>query len=261
MPDATTELKRTPLYAAHVEAGAKLVDFAGWEMPIQYIGIREEHVAVRNDVGVFDVSHMGQVVIGGHQAQERLQRLVSSDVRRMPEGGAQYSLLCNERGGVLDDLFLYRLSDRRFLIITNAANHARDFAWMQSHGEELDAEISDCLADFAMIAVQGPKARPLVESLADGKLPSRLHCCQRTVAAVPALVCGTGYTGEDGVELLLAPESAPTVFAAVIAAGLGWCCKEETGFVGADAVRAEREAGPSELLAPFVFTGPGIPRQ
>jgi aminomethyltransferase len=297
MADATTEtLLRTPLYAAHLEAGARLVPFAGWEMPIQYAGIREEHLAVRSDVGVFDVSHMGQVVISGPQALERVQRLVSSDVRRIPEGGAQYGLLSNERGGVLDDLFIYRLGDNRFLIVTNAANHASDVAWMQSHGQEFDAEVSDCQSAFAMLAVQGPRARALVQSLADGSLPSRLHCCQRTVAGVPLLVCGTGYTGEDGVELLCDPDQASPLWAALveggaqpvglgardtlrleacfhlygndldedhdpISAGLGWACAEQTGFIGADAISEVRVSGPELKLVPFTIEGPGIARQ
>ncbi|MDA8069568.1 MAG: glycine cleavage system protein T, partial [Actinomycetota bacterium] len=152
MSETSTEaLRRTPLYAAHVEAGAKFVPFAGWEMPIRYSGIREEHLAVRRDVGIFDVSHMGQVEVAGPRAAERLQRLVSSDVRRMPEGGAQYGLLCNERGGVVDDLFMYRLSETRFLVVTNSANHDRDLVWMRSHGEELEAEVTDAQARFAML--------------------------------------------------------------------------------------------------------------
>jgi aminomethyltransferase len=296
MAETTSDLKRSPLHAEHVAAGAKLVPFAGWEMPIQYSGIREEHVAVRTDVGIFDVSHMGQVVISGRQAQERLQRLVSSDVRRIPEGGAQYSLLCNEQGHVLDDLFLYRLGESRFLVITNAGNHPRDAAWMQTHGEPFDADVNDCQASFAMLAVQGPRARALVQELADGKLPPRLHCCQRTVAGVPLLACGTGYTGEDGVELLCDPDQAGPLWAALveagarpiglgardtlrteacfhlygndldedhdpISAGLGWACAEQTGFIGSEAIAAIRAAGPEQKLVPFVIEGPGIARQ
>lgn len=297
MAETTTEtLKRTPLYAAHLEAGAKLCPFSGWEMPIQYAGIREEHLAVRSDVGVFDVSHMGQVGISGPQALERVQRLVSSDVRRIPEGGAQYGLLCNESGGVLDDLFIYRLGETRFLIVTNAGNHARDFAWMRSHGEEFDAEVTDCHPSFAMLAVQGPRARALVESLADGSLPPRMHCCQRTIADVPLLVCGTGYTGEDGIELLCDPDQVSPLWAALveagarpiglgardtlrleacfhlygndldedhdpISAGLGWACAEQTGFIGADAISKVRVSGPELKLVPFAIDGPGIARQ
>jgi aminomethyltransferase len=295
MAEATIDLKRTPLHAEHVVAGAKLVAFAGWEMPIQYSGIREEHMAVRRDVGIFDVSHMGQVVISGRRALERVQRLVSNDVRRIPEGGAQYSLLCNEDGHVLDDLFLYRLAEDRFLVVTNAANHPRDTAWMQEHAQDIDADVSDCQAHFAMLAVQGPNARGLVQRLADGKLPSRLHCCQRTVAEVPLLVCGTGYTGEDGVELLCDPDQAAPLWAALvgagarpiglgardtlrleacfhlygndlderhdpISAGLGWACAERTGFIGSEAIAEVRAAGPAQKLVPFAIEGPGIAR-
>ncbi len=258
---ADTSLRRTPLYDRHVAAGAKLVPFSGWEMPVQYAGIREEHLAVRRAVGVFDVSHMGQVETRGPGAQDFLQRVLSNDVRRIPEGGAQYSLLCREDGGVLDDLFTYRLADCVFLTVTNAANHEKDLAWMQSHAQDFDVDVLDRAAEFAMLAVQGPAARGLVGRLADGALPPRFHCCERTVADAPALVCGTGYTGEDGVELLLDPEGAPRAWDALleggaapvglgardtlrleacfhlygndlsedrdpIQAGLGWCCKE-----------------------------------
>lgn len=277
-------------------AGAKLSPFAGWEMPIQYEGIRSEHLAVRTRVGVFDVSHMGQVQTRGPQALDLLQRMVTNDVRRIPEGGAQYGLLCREDGGVLDDLFTYRLAECEYLTITNAANHARDLDWMRAQAAEFDADVLDVAAGFAMLAVQGPEARGLVGALADGELPPRMHCNQRLVAGAPALVCGTGYTGEDGVELLLAPDTAPAVWDALtgrgatpcglgardtlrleacfhlygndlsaergpIEAGLGWCCKEATGFIGSDAVARVRREGPVEKLVPFVVQGSGIARQ
>jgi aminomethyltransferase len=289
-------LKRTPLYDRHVAAGARLVPFAGWEMPVQYTGIREEHVAVREHVGVFDVSHMGEVETTGPDAEAFLQRVLSNDVAKIADGGAQYSVLCRDDGGVLDDLFTYRLGDR-FLTVTNAANHERDLAWMRRHAEGFDVQLHDRLHDYAMLAVQGPDARGLVAGLTDGELPKRFRTADLTVAAAPhTLVCGTGYTGEDGVELLVAPEHAPRVWDALmdagatpaglgardtlrlevcfhlygndlmeergpIEAGLGWCCKEDTGFIGADAVRAVRDAGPAEKLAPFKMTGPGIARQ
>jgi aminomethyltransferase len=293
---ATTSLRRTPLYDRHVAAGAKLVDFAGWEMPVQYDGVKQEHLAVRNGAGVFDVSHMGQVETCGPDAEPLLQRLVSNDVRRIPEGGAQYSVLCNEDGGAVDDLFTYRLAERRFLTVTNASNHEHDLEWMRAHADGFDADLVDRGTDFAMLAVQGPNARALVQRLTDGKLPLRMHCCERLVAGVPMLVCGTGYTGEDGVELLLAPDHAPVVWDSLlragatpvglgardtlrleacfhlygndlslgrgpIEAGLGWCCKENTGFIGSAAVAAIRAAGPAEKLVPFVVEGPGIARQ
>src|SRR5918995_260514 len=143
LPPATDTLRRTPLVERHREAGARLVPFAGWEMPVQYEGIRQEHLAVRTGAGVFDVSHMGEIETSGPQAEELLQRLLSNDVARMPERGAQYSVLCNEDGGVLDDLFTYRLGPDRFLTVTNAANHARDLAWFERHARPHDASVTD----------------------------------------------------------------------------------------------------------------------
>jgi aminomethyltransferase len=293
---APETLRRTALFDRHREAGARLVPFAGWEMPVQYAGVKEEHLAVRHDVGVFDVSHMGEIETRGPQATALLQRLLSNDLRRLPEGGAQYSVLCREDGGVLDDLFTYRLAEQHYLTVTNAANHERDLEWFKRHAADFDADVIDRAPDFAMLAVQGPRARAVVESLADGRLPLRFHFCQRTVAGVPMFVCGTGYTGEDGVELLLDPSGAETVWDALmdarakpaglgardtlrlevcyhlygndlmesrgpIEAGLGWACKEDTGFIGSDAARAARATGPAEKLVAFRFTGPGIPRQ
>lgn len=298
MVAAAETLRRTPLHDRHVAAGARLVPFAGWEMPVQYEGVRAEHLAVREAAGIFDVSHMGQVETSGPQALAFLQRMLSNDVAAIPVGGAQYSVLCREDGGVLDDLFTYRLAEDRYLTVTNAANHAKDLAWLRSHAEGFDVELRDRLDDFAMVAVQGPRARALVAPLlASGQeLPPRMRAVELTVAGVPALVCGTGYTGEDGVEILCAPADAGAVWDAVVAAGatpaglgardtlrleacfhlygndlmesrgpieagLGWCCKEDTGFIGAEAVAATRAAGPAERLVAFAFTGPGIPRQ
>jgi aminomethyltransferase len=278
-----------------VRAGARLVPFAGWEMPVQYVGIRPEHVAVRRQAGVFDVSHMGQVKTCGPQALDFLQRMLSNDVRQIPEGGAQYGVMCREDGGILDDLITYRLAEGVFLTVTNAANHEKDLAWLQSHAGPFDVDVLDAADRFAMLAVQGPQARAVVGRLADGGLPARMHCVERAVAGAPALVCGTGYTGEDGVELLLSPDQAPGVWDSLlesgvqpaglgardtlrleacfhlygndmteernpIEAGLGWCCKEATGFIGSEAVAAARAARPAEKLVPFMIEGQGIPR-
>jgi aminomethyltransferase len=266
-------------------------------MPVQYAGIRAEHVAVRQHAGVFDVSHMGEIETTGPDAEAFLQRILSNDVAKIAESGAQYSVLCRDDGGVLDDLFSYRLGPDRFLTVTNASNHVKDLDWFRRQAEAFDVTLHDRLHDYAMLAVQGPDARGIVAELADGELPKRFRTARLTVAGAPGvLVCGTGYTGEDGVELLVAPENAAAVWDAVIErgaapaglgardtlrlevcfhlygndlmesrgpieAGLGWCCKEDTGFIGSDAVRRAREAGPSERLAPFVLTGPGIARQ
>jgi aminomethyltransferase len=286
-------LRRTPLFDRHRSAGAKLVPFAGWDMPVQYEGIRAEHVQVRTGAGMFDVSHMGQIETSGPEAEGFLQRLLSNDVTKLAEGGAQYSVLCREDGGVLDDLFTYRLAGGRFLTVTNASNHDRDLAWFREQAEGFDVEVRDAHADWAMLAVQGPDARAALASVASGELPPRMHTAELELAEVPTLVCGTGYTGEDGCELLIAPGGAAAVWDALLErgvrpaglgardtlrlevcfhlygndlsedrnpleAGLGWCCKLETGFVGADALAAIE---PAQLLVPFAFTGPGIPRQ
>ena len=296
MAAGAESLQRTPLYDRHVAAVARLVPFAGWEMPVQYAGIRAEHQAVRERAGVFDVSHMGEIETSGPDAEAFLQRVLSNDVTKLADGGAQYAVLCQDDGGVLDDLFSYRLGDR-FLTVTNASNHERDLAWFRKHAEGFDVELVDRVHDLAMLAVQGPEARGIVAGLTDGELPKRFKTATLKVAGQDGvLVCGTGYTGEDGVELLVAAAGAPAVWDAVveagavpaglgardtlrlevcfhlygndlmttrgpIEAGLGWCCKEDTGFVGSEAVRAAREAPPAEKLAPFAVTGAGIARQ
>ncbi len=287
-------MRRTALYDRHVAAGGRMVEFAGWEMPVQYAGVRAEHLAVREGCGIFDVSHMGEIETVGPDALELLQRLLSNDVAAIPVGGAQYSVLCREGGGVFDDLFTYRLGEHRFLTVTNAANHARDLERWRTRGG-FDAQVHDRLDDYAMLAVQGPRAREIVAMLAYSPLPPRMRAAEQTIAGARTLVCGTGYTGEDGVELLLAPADAPRVWDKLvhggaepaglaardtlrleacfhlygadlslergpIEAGLGWCCKEATGFVGAAAVRAVREAGPAEKLVAFTIDGPGIAR-
>jgi aminomethyltransferase len=289
-------LKRTPLHDRHVAASAKLIPFAGWEMPVQYAdGIRAEHLAVRNAAGIFDVSHMGQIETTGPGAGDLLQRLISNDIGSLQVGASMYGVLCREDGGILDDLLTYRLAPDRYLTVTNAANHEKDLAWFRKHAKDADAELADAIDRYAMFAVQGPRAREVVQSVADAPLPARHTVAERTLVGRRAIVCGTGYTGEDGVEVLCAPDDAVALWDEIvrrgatpaglgardtlrleaclplygndlsedrgpIEGGLGWCCKEDTGFIGADAVRAVRAAGPSERLRPFRLTGPGIPR-
>jgi aminomethyltransferase len=292
LPQAADTLRRTPLYDRHVAAGARIVPFARWEMPVQYEGIRQEHLAVRSRAGVFDVSHMGEIETAGPDAGRFLQRLLSNDVSKLAAGGAQYSVLCRDDGGVLDDLFTYRLAEDRYLTVTNAANHERDHAWFAGHAEGFEVTVKDAADDYAMLAVQGPRARELLALHLDGDQPRRMEIVEAIVASVPCLVAGTGYTGEDGVELLVPPDGVEWVWDAFaqqgadpvglgardtlrlevcfhlygndlsedrnpIEAGLGWCCKLETDFIGADALR---DFEPQERLVPFALTGPGIPR-
>jgi aminomethyltransferase len=291
-----TDLRRTPLYDQHVQLGGKLVPFAGWEMPVQYEGIREEHSAVRTHAGMFDVSHMGEVEVEGPGALAFLQRALSNDVSKLEVGGAQYSCLCNEAGGVIDDLFTYRLGRDRYLIVTNAANHEADLAWLGQQSRAFDVIVRDVADRYAMLAVQGPHARAVLGRALGIELPLRMRVSHARVGRRPALACGTGYTGEDGVELLLDPEVAAPIWAELfdagivpcglgardtlrievcfplhgneltpernpIEAGLGWCCAEATGFIGAEAVARARAEGTAEKLAPFTIEGQGIPRE
>jgi aminomethyltransferase len=296
VPSAAETLRQTPLHDRHAAAGARLVPFAGWEMPVQYEGVRQEHLAVRRHAGVFDVSHMGEIETRGPGAEGFLQRLLSNDLSKLAEGGAQYSLLCRPDGGVLDDLFTYRLpaaGEARFLTVTNASNHERDHAWFAEQAAGFDVEVADAADRYAMLAVQGPEARAAVERIAAGPLPERMRSTTVAIAGIECLVCGTGYTGEDGVEILVPPERAGEVWDALLAegvtpvglaardtlrleacfhlygndlsldrnpldAGLGWACKLDTDFIGADALRGYE---PADKLVPFAFTGPGIPRQ
>jgi aminomethyltransferase len=290
-----SELRRTPLYEQHVDLGGKIVPFAGWEMPVQYEGIKEEHSAVRTHAGMFDVSHMGEVEVEGPGALAFLQLVLSNDVAKLELGGAQYSCLCQEDGGVIDDLFTYRLGRDRYLIVTNAANHGTDLAWLGRWSREFDVIVRDVADRYAMLAVQGPHARGVLSRALGIELPPRMHVSHVRVGGRPALVCGTGYTGEDGVELLLDPEVATPIWAELrdagvvpcglgardtlrlevcfplhghelstarnpIEAGLGWCCAEATGFLGSQVVAGARTEGTVEKLVPFLIEGPGIPR-
>jgi aminomethyltransferase len=290
-----TSLKRTPLHERHVELGAKLVPFAGWEMPVSYEGILEEHMAVRTHAGMFDVSHMGEVEVEGPGALEFLQLTLSNDVAKVEAGGAQYSCLCNERGGVIDDLFAYRLGSDRYLLVTNSANHEGDLAWLGRWSRGDDIAVRDVADRYAMLAVQGPHARAIAAATLNLDLPPRMRVAVARIGGRPGLVCGTGYTGEEGVELLIDPEVAPAIWVELldagivpcglgardtlrlevcfplhgndlseernpIEAGLGWCCAERTGFLGSAEIARVRSEGPAEMLAPFEIEGPGIPR-
>jgi aminomethyltransferase len=245
---------------------------------------------------MFDVSHMGEVEVEGRGALAFLQLVLSNDVAKLEIGGAQYSCLCDESGGVLDDLFVYRLGGDRFLIVTNASNHEADLAWLGGWSRGYDVAVRDVADRYAMLAVQGPHARTVLERALGIELPPRMRVSHARVGRRPALICGTGYTGEDGVEMLLDPEVAAPIWAELldagvvpcglgardtlrlevcyplhgnelspernpIEAGLGWCCVESTGFLGSDAVAKARAEGTAERLAPFLIEAAGIPRE
>ncbi|HZO97331.1 MAG TPA: glycine cleavage system aminomethyltransferase GcvT [Gaiellaceae bacterium] len=284
-------LRRTPLHARHVEAGARLVPFAGWELPVSYEGVLAEHRAVRTDAGVFDVSHMGELEVEGPRAAELLQHVLSNDLARVAPGGAQYTLLTNEEGGVIDDAIVYRTGASRFLLVVNAANRETDFEWVSGH-ELRGSDVRDVSDEYALLAVQGPRA---LERLG---LPPAPHFtwAMGELDGVEVMVNRTGYTGEEGVELACMADDAVALWDAVLArgvrpcglgardtlrlevcyplhgndigpqwdaisSGLGWVCALDTDFIGADALREVRERGPERRLVAFRMTEQAIPRQ
>lgn len=213
-------LKRTSLYDAHVRAGARMVDFAGWEMPVQYTSILAEHRAVRTRAGVFDVSHMGEVEVVGPGALETIQRLVPNDASRLALGQGMYTPMCVSSGGIVDDITVFRLADERWWLVVNAVTTAKDVAWMKS--QTRSAEVRDVSADVALLALQGPRAQGILQRLTRYDLTALafFHLAERVeVAGIRSTISRTGYTGEDGFELACAWEAAPTLWVALLEVG------------------------------------------
>jgi aminomethyltransferase len=218
---AGAALRRTPLYETHRRLGAKLVEFGGWEMPVSYRGIIEEHHAVRNAAGLFDVSHMGEIAVSGRDAAAVCQMLTTNDVRRLTDGQVQYTLLCRPDGGVVDDVTLYRRAAERYFFCVNASNVAKDLAWIREHAGA--ATITDESDATALLALQGPRAAAILARLTDAPLASlrSFRFVAGTVASCPTLVSRTGYTGEDGFELYVAAGDAEPLWTALLEAGRG----------------------------------------
>jgi aminomethyltransferase len=295
---AEEPLKRTPLYDEHREAGARLVPFAGYEMPVQYEGVKVEHEAVRTRAGLFDVSHMGEVVFRGPDAERAVQRLVTRDVGRLETGQAGYAAVCYEEGGTVDDVLVYKNPDD-FLVVVNAANREKDVAHFRDHTEDLDVEISDESDDWALLALQGPEAVGILDNLTDADLAG-LKYYRYVVGKVDghhAVISRTGYTGEDGFELYVRPDTAAPLWRRFVEAGAtpaglgardtlrleaGMCLygneldpettpleagigfavhlDKEEPFVGQEALRREKEGGPRKKLVGFKVEGRGIAR-
>ncbi|MBV9099681.1 MAG: glycine cleavage system aminomethyltransferase GcvT [Candidatus Dormibacteraeota bacterium] len=209
---------RTPLYDRHVAMGARMVEFAGFDMPLQYSSIREEHEAVRNRAGIFDLSHMGEVRIAGADADATVQRLISNDLNRVSAGGAVYSVMCNEHGGIVDDVVVYR-DDDSCMVVVNASCRQKDVSWMRDHAAA--AGIEDISDDVALIAVQGPRARAIVATLTSVDLDSikPFHATFGDVAGVASRISRTGYTGEDGLELYVMGDVAMQLWDALLEVG------------------------------------------
>lgn len=216
-------MKKTPLYETHVKAGAKIVPFAGWQMPLSYSGVTDEHQAVRTTVGLFDISHMGRFELSGKGAEAYLEHLTPGPVHKMQRGSAQYSMLLNENGGILDDIYIYKRGVDRFFVIVNAANLDKDFKWMTRHLPE-GVSLNNVSGETAMLALQGPKSSEvLVQIIPFGKSEIALRTFIETelvpARGAKALIARTGYTGEKGYELVVPAEAAETVWNALLEAG------------------------------------------
>ena len=284
-------LLRTPLYARHVALGARMVPFAGYEMPVQYEGVIPEHKAVRTDAGAFDVSHMGEIHVDGPAGQAFLQSMLSNDIDKLADGDAQYTLLTNESGGIVDDLIAYRLANGQFYLVVNASNRAAVYSWLKER-EPRGCEVRDASEEYGLVAVQGPRA---LERLGLPDAPAFTHAMGE-VDGVEVMVARTGYTGEQGVELCCAADDTEALWDAIlergvtpcglgardtlrlevcyplhgnditpetdaISAGLGWACALDTDFTGAETLRRIKAEDPASKLVPFVMEERAIPRQ
>ncbi len=291
---------RTPLFETHVRARARLVEFAGWEMPVQYAGILSEHEAVRTRVGLFDVSHMGEVVFRGPKAMEALGRAFTNDLSKVQDGQAQYGCLCKDDGGIVDDVVVYRRSQEDLLVCVNAANRAKDFEWLSSRAS--GADVRNESDGWGQLALQGPLAAQVLQRLTRLDLSAirTYRFATGEVAGIPCIAARTGYTGEDGFELFCPADRAAGLWDALaeagraerlepcglgardslrlemayrlygsdmddsttpLEAGLAWVVKLDKGpFVGRDALLAQKARGLSKKLVGFVLTGAGIAR-
>ena len=213
-------LRRTPLYDEHKNLGARLVDFAGWEMPVQYSGIKAEHAAVREGAGLFDVSHMGEIIFWGPDANAAVQRLVTRDVSRLQAGQAGYAAVCYESGGTVDDVLVYKRPDD-FLVVVNASNREKDLEHFRENTEDLDVEVVDESDDWALLALQGPEALGLAQNVTRTDLSQIKYYrfVEGEVDGVYAIISRTGYTGEDGFELYVRPDDALRIWRKLIEAG------------------------------------------
>jgi aminomethyltransferase len=301
MPETT--LKRTPLYECHVEAKARLVPFAGFEMPVQYVGVIDEHRAVRTSVGLFDVSHMGEIEVVGRRALDFVQHVTCNDASKLTPGRAQYSGLMTPRGTFVDDLLVHKISDDRYFLVVNASNTDKDYAYMCAQAAGFDGvDVHNRSDDYAQLAIQGPRALDVLRKLTPADLAEIKYYrfVDGTVDGAQAIIARTGYTGEDGFEVYVAPGDAPRIwrklldagkefrimpvglgardtlrFEASMAlygndiddtttpleAGLGWIVKlEKEPFLGREALVRQQATGIKRKLVGFEMKGRGIAR-
>lgn len=234
-------MKKTPLYLAHKSLQAKLIDFGGWELPIQYSSIREEHEAVRKHVGVFDVSHMGEFLVEGKDAKSFLNYVLTNNISSLEDGRALYTVICQEDGGILDDLIVYRLESKKYLLCVNAANTDTDFTWLEKQkNKRYSIDLRNVSEDYAQIALQGPKAAPLLQSYLKDSLEevAFFRFLETELLGASCIVARTGYTGEDGFELYLPKEKGEEVFHSLLEKGKQYNIKP-CGLGARDTLRLE----------------------
>ncbi len=297
-------MQKTPLHAEHLRLGARMVDFGGWEMPVQYSGVIDEHMAVRQAAGLFDVSHMGEIDVRGEDALTFVQEVTINDAATLVDGQVQYSALCDPDGGTVDDITLYRFAADHYLFCVNAANSDKDFAWLEKarKGSFPALTLRNRSSEFAQLALQGPEAASIIAPLTSTDLTTLhyYHFIEGEVAGIPTIISRTGYTGEDGFELYLAPDQVVTLWCKLLEcgspkgllpiglgardtlrlemkyalyghelsatispleAGLGWITKlGKTSFIGREALLQQKEAGLSRKLVALKMTESGIPR-
>jgi aminomethyltransferase len=295
---STAPLRKTPLNSIEHELGGRMVDFGGWELPVQFSGILDEHDAVRNRAGIFDVSHMGEVTVRGPQALELLQATTCNDVAKLEDGRAQYNGLLYPNGGFVDDILIYRMSADDYFVVVNASNTEKDYEWFEQAANGLDVEVRNVSADYAQLAIQGPHAERILQPLTDVQLgPIKYYRFARGVIdGAPAIVSRTGYTGEDGFEIYVAPHHGARIMRRLIDGGalpcglgardtlrleakmalygndidhtttpieadLSWIVKLDKGeFAGRDVLTREKEEGPRRKLVGFEMLDRGIGR-
>ena len=297
MSEHSGPLKKTPLNAVEHELGGKMVDFGGWELPVQYSGILEEHEAVRTDAGIFDVSHMGEVTVKGPQALELLQKTTCNDVAKLEDGRIHYNALLYPNAGFVDDILIYRVAADDYFVVVNASNTEKDFNWLVQSAKGMDVDVRNESAQWAQLAIQGPRAEQLLRPMTDADLGMKYYrFAKASVDGIPSIVSRTGYTGEDGFEVYLAPQHAPALLRKIVAAGakpcglgardtlrleakmalygndidqdttpleadLGWIVKLDKGaFTGADVLRRQNSEGTARKLVGFEMIDRGIAR-
>ena len=294
------DIKQIPLHELHVSLGGKMVPFAGFEMPVRYTSDKEEHMKVREAVGVFDVSHMGEFMVVGSGALDLIQKVTSNDASKLVDGQAQYSCLPNDKGGIIDDLIVYRFNAEKYMLVVNASNIEKDWNWISSHNS-FDAEMMDVSEDIVLFAVQGPKAVETLQKLTQVNLDDIkfYHFAEGELAGKEMIISGTGYTGAGGFELYVRQEDAKEVWDKIfvageefgiapiglgardtlrlemgyclygnditdetspLEAGLGWITKFTKDFINSEALKAQKESGVSKRLVGFEMVDKGIPR-